>query len=386
MPAQTAKDYYQILGVPEAAGADDIKKAYRKLAKKYHPDANPNDPQAAERFKEVGEAYSVLSDDSRRKQYDAMRKNPFGNFGFGSARPGAQRPGGAAQGTYTTGDTTFSFEDLGDLGGLGDIFSSIFDRGGRRKQQRGAAGAAGPRSIRGRDVEYLVEISFGVAVRGGKVQLSVPMTDDCNICNGTGAAPGSRLQTCQECGGSGNVTFGQGGFAVSRPCPACLGRGQIPSERCSACGGTGQLRENRQIVLTVPAGVDTGSRLRLSGQGEKGSAGAPPGDLLVTFKVQPDRFFRRDGLDIHCTVPINMAQAALGSKIRVRTVDDKKVALRIPPGTQSGTRFRIPGQGVEKSGRRGDQYVQVKVEIPETLTPDQERLMKEFAEAADLRY
>jgi molecular chaperone DnaJ len=313
-----------------------------------------------------------------------MRKNPFGNFGFGAGRPGGARPGGAA-GTYTTtGDTGFSFEDLGDLGGLGDIFSSIFDRGGKRKQQRG--GAPGARTARGRDVEYLVEISFNVAVRGGKVQLTVPMTDDCPVCNATGAAPGARLQTCKECGGSGNITFGQGGFAVSRPCPVCLGRGQVPSERCSACNGSGQVSENRQILLTVPAGVDTGSRLRLSGQGEKGGAGAPPGDLIITFKVQPHHFFRRDGLDIHCTVPINVAQATLGSKIRVRTVDDRKVALRIPPGTQSNTRFRISGQGVEKSGRRGDQYVQVKVDMPGELTPEQERLMKEFAEAAELRY
>src|SRR5690606_30208820 len=213
----TAKDYYRILGVAEGASAEEIKKAYRKLAKKYHPDANPNDPQAAERFKEVGEAYSVLSDEQRRKQYDAMRKNPFANFGFGGTRPGGARPG-------TTTETSFSFEDLGDLGGLGDIFSSIFDRGGRRRQRGPSA-----RSARGRDVEYVVEISFDVAVRGGKVQLSVPMADDCTVCNGTGAAPGAKLQTCPECGGSGTVTFGQGGFAVSRPCPACLGRGQVPS-------------------------------------------------------------------------------------------------------------------------------------------------------------
>ena len=382
MPPSTAKDYYNVLGVPEGAAADDIKKAYRKLAKKYHPDANSGDPQAAERFKEVGEAYAVLSDEAKRKQYDAMRKNPFGNFGFG----GGQRPSGARPaGAYTTtGETSFSFEDLGDLGGLGDIFSSIFDRGGKRRQQR--AEGPGARTVRGRDVEYLVEISFKVAMRGGKVQLTVPMTDDCSVCNGTGAAPGARLQTCAECGGSGNITFGQGGFAVSRPCPVCLGRGQVPSERCSACGGSGQVSENRQILLSVPAGVDTGSRLRLSGQGEKGGAGAPPGDLIITFKVQPHHFFRRDDLDVHCTVPINLAQATLGSKIRVRTVDEKKVALRIPAGTQSGTRFRIPGQGVEKSGRRGDQYVQVKVDVPATLTPEQERLMKEFADAAELRY
>ena len=384
MPPNTAKDYYSVLGVPEGAAQDDIKKAYRKLAKKYHPDANAGDPAAADRFKEVGEAYSVLSDDAKRKQYDTMRRNPFGNFGFGG--PGGARPGGQRTGTHTTtgGDAGFSFEDLGDLGGLGDIFSSIFDRGGKRRQQR--SGGPGARSVRGRDVEYLVEISFSVAARGGKVQLTVPMTDDCSVCNGTGAAPGARLQTCGECSGSGNVTFGQGGFAVSRPCPACLGRGQVPSERCSACNGSGQVSADRQILLTVPAGVDNGSRLRLSGQGEKGGAGAPPGDLLITFKVKPHHFFRRDALDIHCSVPINVAQATLGSRIRVRTIDDKKVALRIPPGTQSGTRFRIAGQGIEKSGRRGDQYVQVKVELPAALSEEQERLMKEFANAAELRY
>jgi molecular chaperone DnaJ len=374
-PAAT-KDYYQLLGVPETAGAEDIKKAYRRLAKKFHPDANANDPQAADRFKEVGEAYSVLSDDTKRKQYDAMRRNPFAGMGFGGA--GAARPGSGAAGTQ--GGAGFSFEDLGDLGGLGDIFSSIFDRGGRRRQSRGTS------MERGRDVEYVVDISFKTAARGGRIQLAVPMTDDCAVCNATGAAPGAKLQPCTECGGTGTVQFGQGGFAVSRPCPACLGRGQVPTVRCSACGGTGQVRAQRQIALNVPAGVDNGSKLRLSGQGEKGSAGAPPGDLLVTFRVQPHHFFRRDGLDVHCTVPVNVAQAMLGSKIRVSTVDGRKVALRVPSGTQSGTRFRIPGQGVEKAGRRGDQYVQVKVEVPETLTPEQERVVREFAEVSGLKY
>jgi molecular chaperone DnaJ len=372
MAGTTTKDFYQTLGVAESASADDIKKAYRKLAKKYHPDANPNDPQAAERFKEIGEAYAVLSDETKRKQYDTMRKNPFANFGFG----GGTRAGGAGT------ETRFTFDDLGDFGGFGDIFSSIFDRGGRRRQQR----TGGQQTTRGRDVEYVVEIPFTTAARGGRVQLSVPMTDDCAVCSGSGAAPGSRMQTCPECGGTGTVTFGQGGFAVSRPCPACLGRGQIPGVRCSACGGTGQIPVQRQILLNVPAGVDTGSKLRLSGQGEKASAGSPPGDLMITFKVQPHHFFRREGLDVHCSVPINLAQATLGSRIRVRTVDDRKVALRIPPGTQSGTRFRIPGQGVEKAGHRGDQYVQVRVEVPEQLTDEQEKLMRAFAESAQLRY
>ncbi len=375
MAGATTKDYYQLLGVAENASADDVKKAYRKLAKKYHPDANPNDAAASDRFKEISEAYAVVSDDDKRKQYDTMRKNPFAGFGGGGfstqrpttgGRPGAQQEG------------NFNFEDIGDIGGFGDIFSSIFDRGGKRRK--------GASQQRGRDVEYMVEISFAVAARGGKVSISVPMTDDCAVCNATGAAPGSKMQTCPECKGSGHVQFGQGGFAVSRPCPQCMGRGQIPTNPCFACNGTGQRRENRQVVLSVPSGVDTGTQLRLSGQGEKATTGAPSGDLLITFKVQPDTFFRREGLDLHCTVPLNIAQATLGSKIRVRTVDNKKVSLRIPPGTQPATRFRVPAQGVEKNGRRGDQYVQVRVEMPDALTDEQQQMMADFASAADLKY
>jgi molecular chaperone DnaJ len=377
MATTKTKDYYQVLGVPDSATSDDIKKSYRKLAKKYHPDANPNDPQAADRFKEVGEAYSVLSDEQKRKQYDTMRKNPFANFGFGRGGAGGSAAGGPGA---AGGQAGFHFDDLGDLGGLGDIFSSIFDRGGKRRR----GGSA--QSQRGRDVEYLVEIPFETASRGGKITITVPMTDDCAVCSGTGAAPGAKQQPCAECKGTGTVTFGQGGFAVSRPCPACLGRGQVPTQRCNNCGGTGQVREQRQIVMTVPAGVDSGSRLRLTGQGEKAATGAPSGDLLVTFKVQPHHFFKREGLDIHCTVPVNLAQALLGSRIRVRTVDGRKVALRIPAGTQTGTRFRIAGQGVEKGGRRGDQYVQVRIEVPDQLTPEQQQLMREFATAANLKY
>lgn len=375
MPAAGTKDYYQILGVPEKAGADEIKKAYRRLAKEHHPDANPNNPSAAERFKEIGEAYSVLSDADRRKQYDQMRKmGPFAGFNF-SERTGTRPSTGT--GGQTQGQPGFSFEDLGDLGGLGDIFGSFFDRGRRGKRKTTA---------RGRDVEYVVEIPFNVAARGGKVTISVPITDDCPVCNGSGSAPGSRPRSCPECNGKGTISFGQGGFAVSRPCPNCLGRGQIPTKPCSRCGGTGQNTEERQIVLTVPSGVDNGSKLRLSGQGEKGDAGAPAGDLLVTFKVKSHSFFRRDGLDVHCTIPINIAQALLGSKVRVKTVDGKKVTLKIPPGTQSGTRFRISGQGIEKGERRGDQYVQVKIGVPETLTPEQQELVRQFADTADLKY
>jgi molecular chaperone DnaJ len=371
MASTSTKDYYQILGVPETASGDDVKKSYRRLAKKYHPDANRNDPQAAERFKEIGEAYAVLSDDEKRKQYDQMRKlGAFGGFG------GFDR--GNAPGT-AQGDVRFDFDNLGDIGGLGDIFSQIFDRSRRRTTRT-------ERPTRGRDVEYVLEIPFTVAARGGKVTIAVPMTDDCATCGGSGNAPGTKPRQCPECAGKGTITFGQGTFAVSRPCPVCLGRGQVPTEACHVCGGSGQITEQRQIVLAVPAGVDSGSKLRLSGQGERGATGSPPGDLIVHFKVQPHHFFRRDGLDIHCTVPINVAQAVLGSKIRVRTVDGKKVALKIPKGTQSGTRFRISGQGVEKNSRRGDQYVQVRVEIPENPTDEQEALFREFARAADLKY
>jgi molecular chaperone DnaJ len=375
MPATGTKDYYQILGVAESANADEIKKAYRRLAKQYHPDANPNNPQASERFKEIGEAYSVLSDGDKRKHYDQVRKSPFGGFGgfgTGTAQPGAgpgAGPGGAR----------FDFGDLGDLGGLGDIFSSIFDRGGRRKGR-----ARGPQ--RGQDVEYLTEIPFVTAARGGRITITVPVTEECATCSGTGSAPGTQPQTCPECGGTGTISFGQGGFAVNRPCPMCLGRGSVPTKPCPTCGGTGQVREERQIALTVPAGVDNGSKLRLSGQGERGPGGGPPGDLIVGFRIRPDPFFRRDGLDVSCTVPVNVAQATLGSKIRVRTVDGRKVALRVPPGTQSGTRFRIAGQGIEKGGRRGDQYVQIKITVPGELSGEQQELMREFARATNLRY
>lgn len=367
-----AKDYYRLLGVAESASADEIKKAYRKLAKQYHPDANPNNKEAADKFKEIGEAYGVLSDEAKRKQYDAMRKNPFAGMGFGGGGGG----GGGSRPSTGGYSQEIKFEDLGDLGGISDIFDSIFSRG-KKKQQK-----APPQ--RGQDIEYIVEIPFNVAARGGKITVTIPVTEECATCSGSGAAPGTKLHACKECGGSGVISFGQGGFAVQRPCPNCLGRGQVPATPCTVCNGTGQVRQNRSIALQVPGGVDTGSKLRVSGQGERGAGG--PGDLIVNFKVAPDKFFTRDGLDVICTVPINVAQAMLGSKVRVRTIDDKKVALKIPAGTQSGTRFRIAGQGIEKSGQRGDQYVQVKVEVPETLTDEQKQALEEFADKTGLKH
>jgi len=379
--ATQGKDFYGVLGVPEKASQDEIKKAYRKLAKQYHPDANLDNPRAAERFKEISEAYSVLSDAEKRKQYDQMRRlGAFGGFGDrGMAqqhRPGA---GGGPEGMQGGG---FSFDDLRDLGGLGDIFSSIFDRG--RRGPEGQPRQGGP--SRGENVEYVVEVPFETAVTGGRVSISVPFVEECATCGGTGGAPGSAIQRCRECSGTGTIAFGQGGFAVTRPCPACFGRGSIPEVPCPSCRGAGTVRQTRKLQVAVPQGVETGSKVRLTGQGERGAAGGTPGDLVLTFKVKPHNFFRRDGLDIHVTVPINIVQATLGSKIRVRTVSGKRVVLTIPPGTQSGTRFRVRGQGVHRAGRSGDQYVEVKVEVPDTLSEEQQKRMQEFADASGLKH
>jgi molecular chaperone DnaJ len=373
MAAQT-KDFYRILGVSESATADEIKKAYRKLAKQHHPDANPNNAAASEKFKEVSEAYSILSDEPKRKQYDQMRK--FGGLGglggFGGRSTGAStRPGGPAPGGMGE-------EEL-DFGGISDLFSSIFDFS-RGKKQR----PAGPQ--RGEDIEYSVEVPFDTAARGGKITVLIPVTEECATCAGTGAKPGTPVVACAECKGSGTITFGQGSFGVSRPCPACMGKGKVPKEPCATCSGQGQVRRQRQVSIAVPSGVDNGSKIRLTGQGEKGPSAGPPGDLLITFKVHPDPFFTREGLDVVSTVPINLAQATLGSRIRVRTVDGQKVVLRIPPGTQSGTRFRIKGMGVEKGGRRGDQFVKVEVSVPESLADAAAEKFREFAEAAGLKY
>jgi molecular chaperone DnaJ len=369
------RDFYQVLGVPDTASQDDIKKAYRRQAKQYHPDANPNNAQAAERFKEISEAHSVLSDPDKRKQYDTMRKyGAFAGAGAGAGRRGTG-PGGAPPGGGFPGGGGFSTEnvDFGDLGGLGDIFSSIFGRG-RREERRGET------------LEASVEVPFRVATLGGKVAITIPVTEPCPTCRGSGGAPGATFNTCPECNGRGTISFGQGGFAVNRPCPQCRGRGKIPSQPCPTCRGAGEVRTERRVQISVPAGTEDGTRMRLAGQGAPGQPGEPAGDLIITFQVQPDRFFRRDGLDLISEVPINLAQAVLGSRIRVRTIDGKKVVLRIPPGTQPGRRFRIRGQGVEKNGRRGDQLVQVDVTVPEDLSPEQQDLVRKLAESAGLKY
>jgi molecular chaperone DnaJ len=378
------KDFYAVLGVPSSASQDEIKKAYRKLAKKYHPDANANDPKAGERFKEISEANNVLGDPEKRKQYDEMRRlgafdAGFGGFGggFGSrARGGA---GGARGGAGAQQNINFQDFDIGGLGGLGDLFSSMF--GGETRQN---ARQQAPEM--GQTVEVSLDIPFRTAARGGKVPIDLEVSEECGTCHGTGAAPGASLKICPNCSGRGVISFGQGGFAVNRPCPVCLGRGQVPTEPCPTCHGSGEVRARKKVLVNVPTGVDTGSKIRLKGQGGKGTRNGPPGDLIITFNVLADKFYKRDGLDVIAAVPLNIAQATLGTKISVRTLDGKKVAIRIPPGTPSGKRFRVRGQGIQKGEKKGDLIVEVAIQVPEKLSEEQEKMMREFAESGGLKY
>ncbi len=360
------RDYYQVLGVAETATTDEIKKAFRRLAKQHHPDRNPNNPQAAERFKEMNEAHDVLSDAEKRKKYDQLRRygafaGPGGFGGGGGGGPSTRRGRGGPP------DSDF---DISDLGGLGDIFSSIFGRRG-----------AGGREAEPEETETEVTIPFRVAALGGTVPITLVMQEVCPTCGGTGAAKGATVSTCPECKGRGTVSFGQGGFAVNRPCPVCRGKGTVPSQRCPRCQGAGEVRVEKRINVEVPPGVEEGARLRLKNQGPKGR-----GDLIVQIHIALDRFFRREGLDLIGVVPINLAQALLGSRIKVKTLDDKHVVLRIPQGTQHGQKFRIPGHGIEKNGRRGDMYVEAHVTLPEKLSAEEQEAVKSFAEKAGLKY
>lgn len=354
------RDYYQTLGVSESATTDEIKKAFRRLAKQYHPDRNPNNPQASERFKEINEAHDVLSDSAKRKKYDQLRR--YGAFaGAGRGFGGGDAPVGNAA-------TDFDLSDLGSFGGLGDIFSSIFGRRGARGEEE-------------EEIETTVSIPFRVAALGGKVPVTLTLPQVCPTCAGSGGAPGATFSTCPECRGRGTISFGQGGFAVQRPCPVCRGRGKVPSQRCPTCQGAGEVRLEKRLTITIPPATEEGTRLRLRGQGARGR-----GDVVVVIQVEPDRFFRREGLDVIGVVPVNLAQALLGSRIKVRTLDGKRVVLKVPPGTQHGQKFRIPEQGIERNGRRGDQYVEIHVQIPEKLTPEQETALREFAEKSGMKY
>ena len=364
-----SKDFYQILGISEKATPEEVKKAYRKLAKQYHPDANPNKPETAETFKQISEAHSVLSDAEKRKKYDTMRR--LGAFDTGQSRAprGPGRPGTAGGQPDDSG-----VFDFGEMGGLGDIFSSIFGRGNKREEPKGET------------VEVVLEVPFRTAALGGKIPITLSMTGPCETCGGSGAAPGATMSQCPECKGRGTISFGQGGFAVNRPCPMCRGRGKIPSEKCPTCQGAGETQVEKRLMITVPEGTENGTRIRLKGQGGSGGSGRPAGDLLVTFQVQPDKFFRREGLDLIADVTVNLAQAALGTRLRVKTLDGKKVVLKIPAGTQPGRKFRIKGEGIAKGDRRGDMIVAVQVTIPQELNEEQAELLRKFAESAGLKH
>ncbi len=366
------RDYYSVLGVASTATADEIKKQYRRLAKQYHPDANQGEASAADRFKEISEAYAVLGDAAKRTQYDEMRR--LGAFDAARPRSGSSRSSAGAPGS---GSFKFEDFDVGGLGGLGDLFGTMF---GGRAGGRTRAAEAGP------SVETTLEVPFRVAAVGGKIPITLELAEGCATCNGSGAGPGARMQPCQECGGRGTISFGQGSFSVNRPCPACLGRGTTASVPCAACSGAGEVRTRKKVMIAVPAGTESGGKVRLKGQGGRGRNGGAAGDLVITFTVLPDAQFKRDGLDLVVGVPLNVAQATLGTKVSVPTLRDSTVSLRVPAGTPSGKRFRIKGQGIEREGRSGDLIAEVQIVVPTTLSAAQRALMEQFASAADLPY
>jgi molecular chaperone DnaJ len=365
------KDYYKILSVGENASQEEIKKAYRNLAKRYHPDHNPGDTSAEERFKEISLAFEVLSDPKRREQYDQLRR--FGPQGFQDFRSSANF-GAGGFGPASGGG--FSFEDLGNLGGIGDIFRDLFNMGGRTP--RGGFG-----SQRGDDVRFEMEISFDMSISGGKTVLDLPLEESCPACSGTGAEPGSNSSVCPDCDGQGFISLAQGAFAVNRPCPRCYGRGTIISQACHACAGSGKISRTRKISVDIPAGISDGGKIRLRGQGAPGMNGGPPGDAIITVRLGKHQFFTRKGLDIHCQVPIDIAQAVLGARLRVRTIDGK-IELKIPPGTQPGTVFRIKGKGVSLNGSTGDQLIKINLIVPQVITDRQKELMKNFAKESHM--
>ena len=370
------KDYYNTLGVSKSASADEMKKAYRKLAKQYHPDRNPNDKAAEEKFKEVQEAYDVLGDEKKKSQYDMMCDGGFAGFGpegFGGFRA---RPGGGAQ--------SFSFEDVSGFGDLGDLFSSIFGGApgaGRPCGRRG--GGFGP--MKGQNAHAEMEIPFEQAISGDKTTLRIRREEACEACGGSGVDPSSDMQTCPTCQGRGNVATGQGGFSISRPCPGCLGRGSVGGRACSKCAGKGATLRTRSISVKIPVGISDGSKIRIAGQGEPGVQGGPPGDLIVTVRVRGHANFKRDGSDIHSEVTLNLAQAVLGTSVKVDTIDGP-VNLRVPPGVQPGKKLRLKGKGVKKmrSDGRGDHIVRIKIEIPDSLSESEKEKFLAFADEADL--
>ena len=368
------KDYYAALGVAKDADQASIKRAYRKLARDLHPDKNPGNAEAESRFKEVSEAYDVLSDPAKRKEYDEAR-SLFGS-GFGGFRPG----GNYAGGTPYEGGTTFDMSDLFGSrsgGGLGDLFSDLFtgtstDNGSARRR----SSAAGP--VKGQDASAEITLGFDEAVRGTTLPLQLSSPGRCKTCHGSGARPGTSTHTCPNCGGSGMIMVNQGGFGFSEPCRECRGTGQIIESPCPECGGTGQTVQTRTITVRVPSGVKDGAKLRLAGKGSPGTRGGAAGDLYVTVRVRPHALFGRSGNDLTLTVPISFAEATLGTTLRVPTLDGS-VSLKVAPGTPSGRTLRVRGRGITTKSTTGDLLVTVEVAVPTALTDEAREALQKFA-------
>jgi molecular chaperone DnaJ len=379
------QDYYGTLGVGEKATPDEIRSAFRKLAKKYHPDRNKGDKSAEEKFKEVNSAYETLSDTKKRAQYDEMRRLgatgvPPGGFRWGGA--GGGQPGGYPPPGYDFGGGQGAEGyDMGDIGGgFADIFEQFFG-GGRRTA--GKPGGSRKARNRGEDVEVAAEIDFETAVRGGPITLTLVNNDVCPTCGGSGAAPGSKAQTCPNCQGRGTVVQGLGGFGVSRTCPQCAGKGTIITVPGPRCHGVGNLPREKQIRLNLKPGTNDGMRIRLKGQGAAGSKGQPAGDLYITFRVRGHESFTRKGNDLYTEVTINAVQAMLGTKVDVRTLEGN-LRLTVPAGTQPGRKLRLRGKGVQdaQTGVTGDLYVTVQVTVPRNLSEEDKAKLQEFAKKA----
>src|SRR5919197_5975253 len=344
----TKRCYYEVLGVERTAGDADLKAAFRKLAMKWHPDRNPGDKDCEHRFKEINEAYEILKDPDKRAAYDRFGHAAFehggGGHGFGS-------------------DFASSFAD---------IFDDLFGMGGRRSRSSGRE--------RGADLRYNMEISLEEAFVGKTAQIRIPTPVTCEACSGSGAKAGTRPRACPTCGGQGRIRHAQGFFTLERTCPACQGRGQVIDNPCPSCSGSGRVTRERTLSVSIPAGVEDGTRIRLAGEGEAGVRGGPAGDLYIFLAISAHPFFQREGADLHCRVPISMVLAALGGDIEVPTIDGNHSRVKVPEGTQSGRRFRLQGKGmpVLRSKQSGDMYIQVLVETPQKLTKRQRDLLKEF--------
>ena len=347
------RDYYEVLGVTRTVTEVEMKSAYRKLALKYHPDRNPGDKSAEEKFKECAEAYAVLADADKRSAYDR-----FGHAAVGS--------------TASAGVDPTIFADFGDiLGGLGDIFGFGDMLGGGRRR-------GGPQ--RGGDLRYDLEITFEESAKGAETSIQIPRQEQCETCSGSGAAPGSSPTVCNQCRGQGQVRFQQGFFTVARTCPQCRGTGRTIAKPCQSCRGAGQVAKQRKITVKIPAGIATGQQLRLQGEGEGGSAGGPPGNLYVVVHVQEHEFFRRDGINLFCEIPVNFTTVALGGEIQVPTLDGTD-NIKVPEGTATGTTLRLRGKGMpDVSGRgRGDLFATVQVQTPRKLSKEQRQVLEQLA-------